>query len=377
MSSKEYQIGILGGGQLARMSIMAAQRMGIRAISLDSDSNSPAAQVGAYQVGSIHDPLAISALMNRCDFITFENEFILGSALREACNLASFEPRNVVPGIESLETIQDKLLQRQAYSRHGAPTPHAVHIDEIDQLGYPCVLKARYGGYDGKGTLFVDSKEEFEIFNQQKDLSNWLAEEKVPFRRELAVMVATSTKGYLTFPAMITEQKNYVCDLVYPCKDQEIAEKAQRIAVQAVESIRGQGLFGVELFETFNGEVLINEIAPRPHNSGHYTLDWGGTTQFEAHLLSVLGWLTNIETGADTCMANLLGFSDTKSYTAGLKKLIEEFPEAKMHWYGKADAKQGRKMGHLNVSDSKNQSISTLVETSVRARAAFETGWRA
>lgn len=373
----EYQIGILGGGQLARMSMMAAQRMGIRSVSLDSDSKSPAAQVGPFVVGSINDPVAISELMKRCEFITFENEFILGAALREACQLASFDPSKVIPGIETLETIQDKLLQRQAYANHGAPTPKAVAIQDIDLIGYQCVLKARYGGYDGKGTLFVHSQEEFEKIKSEKDLSNWLVEEKVPFKRELAVMVATSMNGYVAFPAMVTEQKNYVCDLVYPCQDREIAEKAKLVAIQAVEAVRGQGLFGVELFETTDGQVLINEIAPRPHNSGHYTLDWGGTTQFEAHLLSVLGWLSQIQPGTSTCMANLLGVSGAKSYEFGLKKMIEEFPEAKMHWYGKAEAKPGRKMGHLNVSATQNQSVETLVETAVKAREVFESGWQA
>ena len=381
----EFQIGILGGGQLARMSMMAAQRMGLKAISLDEDSQSPAAQVGQFQLGSIHNPESIAQLMARCEKITFENEFIRGSTIREACHIAKFDQADVIPGIECLETIQDKLTQRQAYERAGVPSPKAVSAMRASELGFPCVLKARYGGYDGKGTIFINSPEEFEALKSQKELSDWLAEEKVKFVSELAVMVVStvpttqSHSRFLTFPAMVTEQKNYVCDLVYPLSDKNIQKRAEEVAISAVKAVGGVGLFGVELFLTESGDILVNEMAPRPHNSGHYTLDWGGISQFEAHMTTVAGLISYITHGSPTCMANILGCDGANDYLNGLSKVIKQHPEARMQWYGKAISKPGRKMGHLNVVSPYQESATTVIEElktkAIAARDTFFEGW--
>jgi 5-(carboxyamino)imidazole ribonucleotide synthase len=369
----EFRVGILGGGQLARMSILAAHRLGISTLSLDEDSDSPAAQVGPYAVGSIHNATDIANLMRRCEVVTFENEFIRADTLRQACQLADFPESQVIPGIETLEVIQDKFLQRQAYTRNGAPTPKAVEASEAPTaLGFPCVLKARYGGYDGKGTRYAKMEEEFEALAPTWSPGGWLAEEFVPFRRELAVMVVSTRQGnYFTFPAMVTEQQNHVCDLVYPCEIVETCHRAEAVAIQAVQSVGGVGLFGVELFELPNGDISINEIAPRPHNTGHYTQDWGGTSQFEAHILTVIGDLGGIHTGQPTCMANILGQEGCHEYATGITKLSRLHPEARMHWYGKRAVKPGRKMGHLNVTG-----VAHIREQAIIAREAFFEGWK-
>ncbi len=366
---KKYEVGILGGGQLARMSMIAAHQLGVSCVSLDPDPHSPAAQVGPALQGSITDPEAIADVMRQCHHVTFENEFIPAQALREACQLAPFNPENVVPGIDTLETIQDKLRQREAYLAAGVPSPRAVPADRAEELGFPCVLKARFGGYDGKGTRYARTRDEYLSILGEIDVQDWLGEEFVPFRRELAVMVCAFDSS-VTFPAMITEQTDHMCDLVYPLDNLTTAKRAEEIALLAVKAVKGTGLFGVELFEHEDGSISVNEIAPRPHNTGHYTLDWGGTSQFEAHILLSIGAFTGIQSGQPTCMANLIGQEGAKSYMAGLRAMTKRFPGARMHWYGKEVAKPKRKMGHLNVTGTLNNR-----DYAVEARACFYDGW--
>ena len=353
------------------MSVMAAQRMGVSVVSLDDDPHSPAAQVGPAIQGSIHDANDIASVMKVCEFVTFENEFIRANTLEGACRIALFSPENVVPGIPTLRTIQDKLHQRQAYEEFGVPSPRAVPADDASSIGFPCVLKARYGGYDGKGTRYVNSADELEALRSLWESERWLAEELVSFDDELAVMVVARRDGSCdTFPTMVTRQKNYVCDLVYPCDSPEIAKLAQQVAIDAVKAVNGIGLFGVELFLQKDGAITVNEIAPRPHNTGHYTLDWGGMSQFEAHVLSALGWFNSVEHGITTCMANILGVEEAKSFDLALEAVSRECPEARFHWYGKAEAKLGRKMGHLNVSGSRD-----IISEAENARDIFYRAW--
>lgn len=316
MGETRYELGILGGGQLARMSVMAAQRLGISTLTLDADAQSPAAQVGPAVQGAITDAHAIAKVMMQCDYITFENEFIPAETLREACQLADFDAARVTPSIDSLQVIQDKLLQRQAYTAKGVASPTAVEAEDADAIGYPCVLKARFGGYDGKGTLYARTMGDYRAakprWEGQEALAlprqGWLAEEMVSFKRELAVMVTRTRDGQIgLFPTMVTEQTDHICDLVYPADD-SIDDRAKEVALKAVEAVGGYGLFGVELFETEDGQILVNEIAPRPHNTGHYTLDWSGTSQFEQHVRVATG--RNIDTdpkGVPVCMVNLVG----------------------------------------------------------------------
>ena len=368
----DYRLGILGGGQLARMSVIAAQRMGISVVSLDDDPQSPAAQVGPAITGSIHDSDAIARLMTWCDFVTLENEFIRAEVLRTACERAGFPSHQVIPGIETLAIIQDKLLQRQAYEANGVPSPKAVAAEFASDIGFPCVLKARYGGYDGKGTRYVNSESEYKALESLWGSGDWLAEELVSFDEEMAVMVVVGGDGtHDTFPTMITRQKYYVCDLVYPCTDPEVSDLAQKIAVDAVKAVRGTGLYGVELFLEKDGKISVNEMAPRPHNTGHYTLDWGGMSQFEAHVSVVLGNFSKVSPGISACMANVLGIDGAKSFDKALDAIMSEHPDARFHWYGKKEAKAGRKMGHINVAGDRD-----IIDAAERARSTFYRVWR-
>ena len=297
--------------------------------------------------------------------VTLENEFIPAWAIREASESASFDPNRVVPGIETLATIQDKLLQRDALALAGVPAPKAKAIVDglPSEFTFPVVLKARFGGYDGKGTRYARTIEEFEAYRPLWETGEWLAEEFVPFLRELAVMVVSTENETLAYPTYETIQTNHVCDLVFPC-----TTDASEIAKAAVEAVKGRGLFGVELFELESGEVLVNELAPRPHNSGHYTLDWGSTSQFEQHVRVATGLpLGSLSGGHPVCMANLLGQETAGDPRVGLARALA-YPGIHVHWYGKTQSRPGRKMGHLNAVGA------NCVERAVEARAAFYLG---
>lgn len=370
MSDFAYDLGFLGGGQLARMSIQAAQAMGLRCLSLDSGTETPAGQIAAALNGSLSDPEAVALVIKSCRHITLENEFIPADVLRQAVQQAGREEAVVVPGIDTLATIQDKLTQRQAYARAGVPSPPAVAIDPADPgaaqaaIGFPMVLKARFGGYDGKGTRTARTAEDFELYRDLWSDGTWLAEAFVPFRRELAVMVYRSAQGFGCFPTMETVQAGHVCDLVYPS-----GVDGSAIALAAVEAVAGFGLFGVELFEHQDGGFSVNEMAPRPHNTGHYTLDWGGISQFAQHVRLTLGLPPEIPVGQPCTMANLMGQPGAGDFRFGLGAAVRAVPAARVHWYGKGESRPGRKMGHVNVVGPEGTSQAQA------ARAAFYRAW--
>ncbi|MBS1713300.1 MAG: ATP-grasp domain-containing protein [Armatimonadetes bacterium] len=370
-SEFEYDIGFLGGGQLARMSIQAAQRMGLRCLVLDPDTGCPASQIAALVPGAVSDGQAIRKVLERCFRATLENEFIPGAEIRSAQDSLGRRD-DVVPSWWTLSQINDKLVQRGRMAEAGVPSPRARpigtddHGSNVDDIGFPMVIKSRFGGYDGKGTRTVRSREVLETFRPLWSEGGWLAEQFVPFKRELAVMVYRSEAEVGTFPTMETVQTDHVCDLVFPA-----GVDASDIAIKAVEAVEGYGLFGVELFELEDGSFQVNEIAPRPHNTGHYTLDWGGVSQFEQHVRLVMGWPCAKPEGAPTCMANLLGQPGAGDYRKGLAAALEGDPDVRVHWYGKAESRPGRKMGHLNVVGA------DAVARAIAARERFYRGWTA
>ncbi|MBS1716680.1 MAG: 5-(carboxyamino)imidazole ribonucleotide synthase [Armatimonadetes bacterium] len=371
MESK-FDLGFLGGGQLARMSIQAAQRMGLRCISLDPSPDSPASQIADSIAAPLDDEEALARLLRSSAFVTWDSEFVPVMPVRSAASAVGLDLNCVVPRLETLTSIQDKLAQRKLYEAAGLPSPHAVAMTNAEavekELPYPMVLKARFGGYDGKGTRFVKSREELEALRPVWEGGGWLAEATVPFVRELAQMVVRTAAGVKTFPTMETRQENFVCDLVVEC-----ARDATEVAVGAVEAMNGIGLFGVEMFELANGEVMINEVAPRPHNSGHYTLDWGGISQFECHVRACLGLpIPEISGTRHTCMANLLGLDSEISIREIAPAALTE-PGTFLHWYEKKESRKGRKMGHLNAY---GDTVEQAVQRAELARKAFYEAWR-
>ncbi len=347
------------------MTIMAAQRMGYSCLSLDPDENSPASQIARNVIANLDDSNAIAEVIDKCEFVTLENEFIPAMAIREAFSKCGAPESNLIPGIETLATIQDKLKQRQVLISAGITCPKAVPIENegvhaIAELGFPLVLKSRFGGYDGKGVRVARTFDEFETHRSDWSGGGWLVEEFVDFKRELAVMVYVTPNSIGAFPTMETVQTNAVCDYVFPA-----GIDASEVAISAVKAIGSIGLFGVELFETSSGSIQVNEIAPRPHNTGHFTLDWGGVSQFEQHVRVVMGLPPMVPVGGDCCMANLLGQSENDDFRAGIRAAMNIDSEAKIHWYGKSESRKGRKMGHINISGS------NCVERALAARVAF------
>ncbi len=369
-------VGILGGGQLARMLAEAAAQLGIEAAILEREAGSPAARIAAREVvGTWTDTAALAAFAEGALAVTLENEFVEVAALEHLASLGV----PVYPGARTLATVQDKLAQKRFMRDAGVPVPEFAEVAEredvlraADTWGWPLVLKARRNGYDGYGNATLRGPEEIEpafarLGWPERQL---LVEAWVPFVRELAVMVARGRDGACAvYPVVETVQRNHICHVVRaPASgDPAMLARAAEIARRAVEAIDGVGVFGVELFETRDGRALYNEIAPRPHNSGHYTIEGCETSQFENALRAVLGLpLGSTRMGAPAAvMVNLLGTQDGPARTEGLSAALA-VPGAHVHIYGKLASRPGRKMGHVTALGA------TLEEAEVRARQAAE-----
>ncbi len=369
-------ISFLGGGQLARMCAEAAARLGIDAAVLEREPGSPAARIAARAlVGEFNDPEKLRELAQGSLAVTLENEFV------EVAALEWLERQGVpvFPTARTMSLVQDKLEQKEFMRNLGIPLPEFAKVESSDDVlragdawGWPLVLKMRRNSYDGHGNFTVEGPDEI---NSALSQLGWpehalLAEEWVPFIRELAVMVARGQKGEsVVYPVVETVQQNHICRVVRAPATLSIsaAEKAARIAQQAVEAIDGVGVFGVELFETRQGDALYNEIAPRPHNSGHYSIEGCVTSQFENHVRAVLalplGSATMIAPAA--VMVNLLGENRGPAHLVGLAEALA-VSGASVHIYGKLVSHPGRKMGHVTALGA------TLDEAEARARAAAE-----
>jgi 5-(carboxyamino)imidazole ribonucleotide synthase len=369
-------VGILGGGQLARMTAEAASTLGIEVAILEREANSPAGRIAAREVtGAWTDEQALAALAQDALAITLENEFVEVAALE----LLTARGMLVFPAARTLATVQDKLRQKQNMRAAGVPMPEfaeATSVDDIvaagERWGWPLVLKARRNGYDGYGNATLRGPDDVAAACARL---GWpertlLVEAWAPFTRELAVMVARGHDGAcVVYPVVETVQKNHICHIVRaPASgDAAMLARATAIAQQAVETIDGIGVFGVELFEMADGSILYNEIAPRPHNSGHYTIEGCVTSQFENHLRAVLGLpLGSAAMVAPAAvMVNLLGTRNGPARADGLAQALA-MSGAHVHIYGKLASRIGRKMGHVTALGA------TVAEAESIARAAAD-----
>ncbi|MBM7692676.1 5-(carboxyamino)imidazole ribonucleotide synthase [Peribacillus deserti] len=344
-------IGIIGGGQLGRMMALAAKASGFKIAVLDPTTNCPCAQVADTAITSDYDNLeALEQLASISDVITFEFENINAESL-EWLRKYAYIPQ----GTEILRISQNRVLEKEAIQKAGVSVaPYAV-INEASQvqekvkeLGYPCVLKTATGGYDGKGQHVIradsDIAEAVELLrNGQCVLEAW-----VPFVKEISVIVTRNVNGdYTVFPtAENIHIQNILHQTIVPARISGQASKAaEEKAIQLAEHLGLTGTLAVEMFLTEDEEIVINEIAPRPHNSGHYTMEACETSQFEQHVRAVCNWpLGSTELLKPVVMVNILG--------EHLAKLMEEIPVLdnwKVHLYGKKEAKEKRKMGHVNI----------------------------
>jgi len=352
-------VAVIGGGQLARMLAEPAAALGIPLRLLAEAPGMSAAQViPDHEVGDYTDLTTLRLVTDGCDVVTFDHEHVPTEHLHalEADGIA------VRPGPDALVHAQDKGVMRVALDQLGIPAPrHAfVHTAvEVAAFGFPCVLKTTRGGYDGKGVWFVSSEEDaVEVFGQTADTGvRILAEELVDFRRELSALVARSPSGQVAaWPVVASEQRDGVCREVIapaPDLDPELAVQAQQIAMTVAGELGVVGVLAVELFETSDGRVLVNELAMRPHNTGHWTQDGSVTSQFENHLRAVLDLpLGAPDTRAPwTVMVNILGpegATAASSLYDGYPHAFARDPRIRVHLYGK-EMRPGRKVGHVNA----------------------------
>ncbi|NUV74440.1 5-(carboxyamino)imidazole ribonucleotide synthase [Streptomyces fungicidicus] len=349
-------VGMVGGGQLARMTHEAGIPLGIRFKLLSDTPQDSAAQVaGEVVVGDFSDLETLRAFARGCDVITFDHEHVPTEHLRalEADGIP------VRPGPDALVHAQDKGVMRARLTEIGAPCPRHRLVDDPADVtafaaegdGFPVVLKTVRGGYDGKGVWVVRSETDAaEPFRAGVPV---LAEEMVPFRRELAANIVRSPHGQaVAYPVVESRQVDGVCDTVIapaPELSEELSGQAQELALRIADELGVVGHLAVELFETEDGRVLVNELAMRPHNSGHWTMDGAVTSQFANHVRAVLDLpLGDPRPRAPwTVMCNVLGGDYPDMYAAYLHCMARD-PQLKIHMYGK-DVKPGRKVGHVNT----------------------------
>ncbi|NGM69980.1 5-(carboxyamino)imidazole ribonucleotide synthase [Natronolimnobius sp. AArcel1] len=365
-------LGVVGGGQLGRMLAEAASPLGVEVVVLDPTPDCPAALVARDQiVAEFDDEEAIRELAERADVLTFEIE-LADQTVLERVSEESGTP--VHPKPATLETIHDKLVQKRELEAAGVPVPpfRAVEDaddirDAIDDYGAPVMLKARTGGYDGRGNVPVESKAEAEEALESV-AGPAMVEAFVEFEREVSVI---AVKGYDEIASFPIGENIHVDEIlretVVPARSSDAAaDRAREVAADVLEVMDGRGVYGIELFETTDGEMHLNEIAPRPHNSGHWTIEGAHSSQFEQHVRAVLGWpLAATELRNPTVSVNLLG--DVKeSQNAALHGVeqIHETPGAHLHWYGKREARPLRKMGHVTLcARDDNTTAEELLET--------------
>ena len=353
ISAKFKRVGVVGGGQLAAMMGDAASALGIELVVQTPDATDPAVSVAAGTIlAAIDDVLATAQLANECDVITFENEFVDLDGLR------SLEQQGVLfqPSLSSLDPLLDKYAQRCYLQGLGLPTPRfwAWDCSQDLHLDFPFVVKVRRHGYDGQGTFIVKDRESFESIRADLRGQSLLVEEFVPFDRELAAIAARSTTGEIAiYPIVETQQQNQVCRLVIaPAQiSLDVKSEAEAIVRTLLNSLEAVGVFGIELFLTSDNKLLVNEIAPRTHNSGHFTIDACETSQFEQHLRAVcqlpLGDCDLKCAGA--VMVNLLGYESAESDYLEKRKQLAQIDGAFVHWYDKKVSRPGRKLGHVTV----------------------------
>ncbi|MBC8258679.1 MAG: 5-(carboxyamino)imidazole ribonucleotide synthase [SAR324 cluster bacterium] len=348
-------IGLLGGGQLAQMLVLAGQAMGFRFVVLDPTPDCPAALVGAEQItANYNDREALAKLADSSAVVTYEFENVAAAAVAWLENRVA-----VPPGSEILRIAQNRLLEKQFLEQLNIPVAPFQKITSAEEI-VPVLetfgelmLKTVSGGYDGRGQTHLVGKDQIPApFSKLRQLNEELvAEQFVSFEKEISVIVARNIHGEVcTFPvAENLHQKNILTISRIPASlDSRVTEQANSLAKKIAEGLDLVGVLGVEMFVLADRKLLVNELAPRPHNSGHFTQDACATSQFEQHLRAIANWplgLTALRQPA--LMLNVLG----EHLPLLLKKLKHLPPEAKLHLYGKQECRPGRKMGHLNFTN--------------------------
>jgi len=361
-------LGIIGGGQLGMMLTEAAHNMKeeiSKIIVLDPTENCPASKVGAEQIiADFKDEDAIKKLSELSDIITYEIESGDSDTLKK---LEAYTEIN--PSPDTLKIIQDKLLQKQFLQNNGIPVAEFAIIGNkeeldqmIDKMGLPLLLKMRKDAYDGRGNYKINSKSDIDDALDLFSGKSLMVEKFIKFEKEVSVIAARNTKGEIaTYPVVENIHENNILKMtIAPGRVSEnVKKQAERIAEKTMEVLHGAGVFGIEMFVTSDDEILINEIAPRVHNSGHHTLQSSDTSQFEQHLRAILGMsLGEVLIKSPTIMYNILG---PATFQGEYNVLCPKKNNIFLKMYGKLESKPQRKIGHINIVDKDNSGMNELL----------------
>ena len=358
-------IGIVGGGQLGRMMALSAKYMGFRVGVLDPTPDCPTAQVGDFQiVAAYDDKAAIRELAERSDVLTYEFENVDADALDEV------RGETAVPqGTDLLRVTQNRIAEKTFINEHGIETaPWRAVSDRasleaaLKEIGYPAVLKTCEGGYDGHGQIVLRDPADLERVWADDGFPPAILEGFVDFAFEASILVSGDGERYVTFPIVRNVHRNNILHLtIAPAEvPQTVADRAHELAMTLAAGFRLAGTLAIELFVTTDGRVIVNELAPRPHNSGHYTIEACSIDQFDAHIRGIAGWpLPEPKLLSPAVMANVLG-----QHVEPTRALVGEHPEWNVHDYGKAAVKHDRKMGHITVlTDDTTATVAALEAT--------------
>ena len=368
------RIGIVGGGQLGKMMILEAKRLGFYIVTLDPDESCPSHSISdEHIVAGFNETQAYIELAEKSDVITYEFEHINVRMLEEL----EEKKHLIYPSVKSLKTIQNKYAQKLALQRGGVPVPRFARADSPGAIkdlgsegcfGYPLMLKTVLGGYDGKGNALI--KDETEVMQAYVSLgggaNELMVEAYIDFEKEISIIASRGADGSrVVYPAAENIHANSILDttIVPAGISPETLDKAIEIAGKVMEVFDGVGTFCVEMFVTKNDDIFVNEVAPRPHNSGHYTIEGCLCNQFENHIRAIAGLpLGRVGFIGPTVMINLLGDSTGPARLVGLQEAYAD-PNVHVHFYGKTQSRPARKMGHITVRDD-------TVEDALRRAAA-------
>jgi 5-(carboxyamino)imidazole ribonucleotide synthase len=349
----EYRIGIIGGGQLGKMMTQAAKKLGFHVTILDPTEHSPAGQVADIEItGHFKDPEKLRQIVESCDVTTYDIENI-------ETGIQLSKKHTIHPSLSLLALIQDKSLQKETFYRHAIPTARFLKgttplSETVKQFSFPIVQKMNRGGYDGRGVFVAKTEADLKPIPQDQ----FFYEEFIPFEKELAILIARNPQGEIKIYPLVEmhfDPRANICDLVIaPARvSKDVERQAIHIATHCMNVFQGVGVFGFEMFLTKKEEILVNEIAPRPHNSGHYTIEACVTSQFEQHIRAITGLpLGSTELLIPAVMMNLLG-EPGHTGAPEFQGIVEalKIEGLSMHLYGKKITSPFRKMGHLTIID--------------------------
>lgn len=343
-------LGVIGGGQLGRMFCVAARTAGYRLVVLDPDPESPAGRIADEHIQTGYtDHKGLDALASKCDVITNEFENVPAESLRYL-----IQQTPVFPSADALEIAQNRVREKQFAESSGMmPVPyHPINTESdiaeaITSVGVPAILKTATMGYDGKGQHVINQPEELDAIYSSLGGAECVLEKKIDLALEVSVIVARNEQGTVCFPIAENEHRNGILHMsIVPARiDEMLAEKAKQQAIALADALDYVGILAVEFFVSRQGDLLFNEMAPRSHNSGHFTKDACVTSQFEQQVRMMCGFKPgDTRLTSPVVMVNLLG----DLWPLDSEKLLN-YPEIKLHLYGKKEARPGRKMGHFNV----------------------------